>query len=99
MKEIPETRTPLGECSFNPEIAELEFCSNFDGVINQEVVEALRAEKHYADYPAWGWHGDVWYEDGEFHCRVMRYHSHVDTMSAVSPEALKEDLCEKWGSS
>lgn len=82
----------------NREYAGSAFCSNFDGaIINREVAGLLTAEKHYADYPAWEWHGDVWFEDGQFHCYVMRYHVHVDTVSADDVEELQKVVCDKWG--
>ena len=72
------------------------FCSNFDGVIDDDVAERLKAGG-YADYPALGWHGDVWFEEGQYHCLVMRFWKHVATVSAASPVELCEECCERFG--
>ncbi len=76
-----------------------EFCSNFHGEINQQVAAAMKTEPLCADYPAWDWHGTVWFdqESQTYCCQVKRYGSHVDTVEAATPEQLREELCNKYG--
>ena len=85
--------TVPGDLEYCPE----NFASNFDRKINREVAGMLTAGRHFANYPAWEWHGTVWYADGQFHCQVMRYHQHVDTVSAETPEELQQVVSDKWG--
>lgn len=87
MKTIPSSLTEI-DC----------FCSNYDGVIDEEIAERLRAGFNYAEYPAYGWHGQVWYEGDQFHCEVWRRHVHIDTVSADTAEQLKQDVCDEYGS-
>lgn len=87
MKRIPDDYTDLDE----------SFCSNFDHVINVKIAKELMAGGCWAGYPAWEWYGRVWYENGEFLCMVMRYGVHACTVSAPTPEELKEELCDNWG--
>lgn len=76
-----------------------EFCSNFDGIINTETVKELKASNSHANYPGWDFHGTVWYDNqsNHFKCKIMCYRSHVDTITAETPEDLKEAVCENYG--
>ena len=78
----------------------MEFCSNFDGVIDQESVATMRATPGLkAGYSAWEWNGTVWMEaDGTWKCEVWRYHALQITIEAPSPEDLVKAVCSQWGS-
>ena len=58
--------------------------SNCGREIEPDGEEKLRSGKFYAHYSAWNFHGQVWFYDGEFHCHVNRYRSHIATVSAKS---------------
>ena len=75
------------------------FCSNYDGIIDQDVVEQLEKENVCANYPGWNFHGTVWYDKKEelFYCKIMCYGSHVNTISAKTPGELKELVCNTYG--
>lgn len=85
MKKPPNQAEHLGE-----------FASNCHFEFDAKVAEALKGGGQ-ADYPAWNWHGTVWFSDGQYHCMVMRYRVHVDTVSAPTPEALMHKVSDKWG--
>lgn len=73
-------------------------CSNFDHIVDQSIVERMKTEKIVADYPAWNFHGSVWFKDGKFHCAVMQYHELSEIISADTFDEVKEEVCEKFGS-
>lgn len=80
------------------ELEELEdFCSNFDGEINFDIAEKLKAGDVYATYPSRDWFGLVYYEDNKYKCCVKRYQSVVGTVEGSTPEELKENVCDKYG--
>jgi len=76
-----------------------DFCSNFDHAINEEVVEKLKTENVYAYYPAWNFHGSVWYDHGKrmFMCKVKCYRCHVTTIEAETAKELVEFVCDEFG--
>lgn len=74
-----------------------EFCSNFDGTINYDVVEKLKLGGVYANYPAWDWYGVVYFEDCFFKCDIWRYGSFRATISEQTPEELVTTCCERFG--
>jgi|GEM_PF-6046410 len=73
-----------------------EFCSNFDGVINQEVADKLKTGKYKAGYSAWNWHGTVYY-DGGYKCIVRRYGFIMGVAEEETPKELCESLCREYG--
>jgi len=73
-----------------------EFCSNFDGVINQEVADKLKTGKYKAGYSAWNWHGTVYY-DGGYKCQVRHYGRIIGSAEGTTPEELRESLCHEHG--
>lgn len=75
------------------------FCSNFDHEINHAVAVKLKEEFAYAGYPAWHWHGKVWYDrdENKYCCRVLRYGTFVGTVYGATPEELKTELCKTYG--
>jgi hypothetical protein len=74
-------------------------CSNFDHVINQEVVEHLKTHNAWSSYPGWNFHGSVWFDQdrGKFLCQIMQYHAHTATVEADTFEELKEEICARFG--
>lgn len=92
MKKPPENYTGLP-------LHGHEFCSNFDGVINYNIVDRLKKENVWAYYPAWSWCGKVWYDKNDkfFYCKVMRYRAHIDTIFSDTPEGIKEICSDKYG--
>lgn len=70
--------------------------SNFDHIISKEVEQLLRAGGCYADYPAWNFHGTVWF-DKMFKCEIWRYCSHVATLEAVSLQEIMDEASKRWG--
>lgn len=93
MKKVPETYNETNIIDGE------EFCSNFDGIINNEIVERMKNEDIASAYPAWDWHGSVWFdkECQMFCCEVWRYGTHISTEESDTPEELKDLLCEKYG--
>jgi hypothetical protein len=76
----------------------LDIMSNFDHEINPDAEEFLKNHKVYGDYPAWNFHGSVWFENGMFHCEIWQYHSHVDTISESSLAEIMESASDLYGS-
>jgi len=72
--------------------------SNFDHTIEPETEEKLKSGKFYGEYPAWNFHGDVWFDGERFKCMVMRYWAHIETVEASSLEEIMEIASTKWGS-
>lgn len=75
------------------------FCSNFDGIINADVVAKLKTENLKASYPAWDWHGTVWFDKQfqKFCCKVMRYGSHINTIYADTEGELVNEVSNRYG--
>lgn len=71
--------------------------SNFDHKINTEIVNKLKEEGYYADYPGWNFHGEVWYDNGKWKCAIRIYHVHVETIVTDTPEEIMEQVSEKYG--
>ena len=74
-----------------------EFCSNFDGIINYDVVEMLKTSNICAEFTAWDWFGRVYYYDGLFFCEVWRYGDKIGLVQASTPEELVELCQENYG--
>lgn len=74
-----------------------EVMSNFDHCINNEVAEQLKAGDCFAGYAAWDFHGDVWYENGIYHCEIWRYHVHIDTISNEDLKEIMNEASDKYG--
>lgn len=71
--------------------------SNFDHSIDKENETTLKDTLSYGDYPAWNFHGIVWFEENQFHCEIWRYRSHVETISAKSLEEIMKVACSAYG--
>jgi hypothetical protein len=74
-----------------------EVMSNFDHSIDKKIETQLKNKLSYADYPGWDFHGTVWYENDMFHCKVMQYRCHVDTISAETLDEIMEEVSDKYG--
>ena len=72
--------------------------SNFDGRIEEWAEFRLKNEACFGGYPAWNFWGAVWFEDGQFHCMIKRYCSHIDTISANSLQEIMNIACDRYGS-
>jgi hypothetical protein len=72
-------------------------CSNFDGLINKNVVQELIDNNCKAGYPAWEWYGIVWHQDNRFHIKVKRYGSVIGEHDYETMEELRDDVSEKYG--
>lgn len=77
--------------------SELTFASNWDGKLDLAVAKALTLAKVTAAYYAWDWYGTVWFEDNKYHCLVMQYCKHVNTISADTPDELQKIVCDAYG--
>lgn len=65
--------------------------------IDQNVAEQLKSGDAVARYPAWDFYGTVWWQDGQYHCQVMRFGQHVATISAPTPKELMHDCSDRFG--
>ncbi|CAB4164338.1 hypothetical protein UFOVP826_25 [uncultured Caudovirales phage] len=72
-------------------------CSNFDGTVNEKVVEELKSGDCYSGYPAWDWFAYISYQDGNFIAHVMKRHILVDVVFASDFCELKDILCKEHG--
>ena len=71
--------------------------SNFDHEINKDIEVRLKNEKVYSGYPGWNFHGEVWYEQNQFHCEVWVYGSIKEVISEDTLEELMESVSDKYG--
>jgi hypothetical protein len=78
-----------------PEIGIL--MSNFDCKVDTEVADRLRKEQVIASYTGYNFYAYCWFQDGLFHADVWLYSSHVDTMSAETPEELMKEVSDEFG--
>lgn len=71
--------------------------SNFDHIIDRDVEEKLKQGNCIADYPAWNFHGTLWFNGENFQCQIKRYQVHVDTIEAPTLEEIMEKASDRWG--
>ena len=71
--------------------------SNFDHSIDKGLNEKLKSGPFYADYAAWNFHGDVWFQNEKFYCKIMRYKLHINTITADSLEDIMKIASDKHG--
>lgn len=71
--------------------------SNFDHEIPEGLESALKAGGVWCEHAAWDHWGAMWHEDGEFHERVMRYQSHVATVSGETFKQVVDAVNEQFG--
>lgn len=74
-----------------------ESYSNFDHAIPHGAEDLLRNGKHWMQHCAWDHWGAIWFADGQFHERVMRYCAHVATISASTLDELVYAVNEEYG--
>lgn len=71
--------------------------SNFDHSINKDIAKQLKETNSYAGYPAWDFHGMVWYQNGQYHCEIKRYRCHIDTISNEDLKEIMNEASDKYG--
>lgn len=73
--------------------------TNCDHSIDHGIAEQLKTGDFFAQYAGWNFCGYVWYgrDAGQWNCEVWQYHSHMDTVTADTLEAIMEQVCEKYG--
>ena len=74
-----------------------EVMSNFDHCIDNDIAQQLKETISYADYPAYEFHGSVWFEDGQYHCQIKRYGRHIDTISNEDLREIMDEASDKYG--
>lgn len=74
-----------------------ELMSNFDREVNAGIADQLRSRDVMARYAGSNFSADCWFADGQFHAAVHRYHAHVATMSAETPEELMDLVSDEYG--
>lgn len=84
---IPDSFKDCDEC----------IMSNFDSVIELDVVRKIKGEKYYAHYPGYNFCGYVWWEDDKWHCEVWRYGMYRQTFSSEYLDDLKECISAEYG--
>lgn len=71
--------------------------SNFDHTVNWDEAKKLLAENTYGSYPAWDFHGSVWYENEQYHCEIWQYGSYQETISASTLEDIMGKASDNYG--
>ncbi len=73
--------------------------SNFDHEIDEDIAKKLYNGKTFATYPAWNFHGTVWYEkkSKKFNCAIMQYHELVNTLKKDSLQEVMETASDLYG--
>lgn len=71
--------------------------SNFDHKIETGVEKRLKKEKVYGSYTAWNFYGIVWFGEGFFYCKILRYGSFVETITGNDLYSIMETASEKYG--
>lgn len=74
-----------------------DIMSNFDRVIDKKTEAAIKGKKLYSHYPAYNFHGVVWYQNNQWHCRVSRHGCHVATFSESDLNDLMNVCSENYG--
>ncbi len=72
--------------------------SNCDHEIETDAEEKLKSGSFSGKYPAWDFHGTVWFDTDKFKCQIMQCHSHIDTIEADSLSEIMSIASEKYGS-
>jgi len=74
-----------------------DIMTNFDHSIEKDAETRLKNENIYGDYPAWNFHGKVWFEQDEFHCEVWQYGNIKEIISANTLEELMNQVSNQYG--
>ena len=88
--------TQMETCPENLEYIPDSVMSNFDHEIDHDVEQKVKQGGHYADYPAWNFHGTVWF-DGKFKCEIRRHHCHIATLEAETLQEIMDEASASWG--
>ena len=70
--------------------------TNFDHTIEPDAEQILKSGKIYSGYPAWNFHGEVWFE-GQFYCEIWVYGTHVNTLCADTLQEIMDKASEYYG--
>jgi len=71
--------------------------SNFDKEIDRDVEKQLKEGNCYAGYPAWNFHGTVYYKDDKFYCEIWTYGFPNELINAETLEEIIELASDKYG--
>jgi len=72
--------------------------SNFDGILDEEVVAFLiEHPSYYAQHAAWNFCGYVWYSGAGWHEEVWRYKSPVEVLHGEGAEDVTTEANDKYG--
>ena len=72
--------------------------SNFDHVINQDIVEKLKKGKYISFHYAWDFCATVFYEDGKYKSLIMKYQLPIEVIEHEDFIEVARLTCEKYGS-
>lgn len=70
--------------------------TNFDHTIEPDMDARLRAGER-GQHSAQEFWGEVWFAEGVFYERVMRYHAEIDVVTACSLDELMESVNGRYG--
>lgn len=73
-------------------------CSNLDHEIDNHVAEKLKKGKYYAQYPAWNFWAEIWFENEIYYCMIKVYSVHVASIWHVSIKGIMEMASDQFGS-
>ena len=74
-----------------------EVMSNYNHEIDRDVEEQLKSGEYCSAYPAWNFHGIVWFDSGLWKCMIEQYRVHIETIVAESLEEIMEEASLKYG--
>lgn len=85
--QIPENYQDYGET----------IISNFDHEIDEEVAKSIKGQPLYAGYAGWDFHGQVWWDNNQWHCEVKVYCVIQEVISADTLPELMEAVSDEYG--
>ena len=73
--------------------------SNFDGIVDYSIADAIKGKPLYSRYAGWNFNGKVWWDDkiNQWICEVWQYHSVTEYVVKSTLEEIMETVCEKYG--
>jgi len=76
-----------------------DIMSNFDGMINQPVVEAIKGKELFSRYSGWNFNGRVWWdgENQKWCCEIWVYGARQKTLMSNDLEEIMTDVCDQYG--
>jgi len=75
----------------------LEIASNLDNTWDLDVADVIRQNGKRACYPAWDFWGEVWWDDGKWHCEVWVYRTARETITSDTIPELMRRVSDKYG--